>query len=127
MKIVVALVAVTVLAACSGGSKPAPTVTVTKTPNGSASVAPSTRAGLTNAAIDRAYLSVMRPVLPGVKDATLKELAHDVCASFDAGSTWIQQVATIVHSGLNGHQAGELIGASTGAYCPQYSHLAPLS
>ncbi|SDJ08281.1 Protein of unknown function [Frankineae bacterium MT45] len=85
---------------------------------------PATRSQI----IDGAFTSTVRkdiPNLQGATDAELIHIARGLCYAFANGKTWIEEVALVVHSGFSGYDAGQIIGASTAAYCPQYNSLAP--
>jgi hypothetical protein len=77
---------------------------------------------------EAAYLAVLKEtgVIPasGVDDLAL-DLGHQVCATFDRGSTWGGAVASIHRAGWDGYDTGVIVGAATGAFCPEYGELAP--
>jgi len=83
----------------------------------------------TGAALDAIFLNVVKPDVPsGITDANLIRAAHIICDEYDQApstTTWVGQVKTLTDNGFTGYQAGSMIGAATGSYCPQYSKYAP--
>jgi hypothetical protein len=82
---------------------------------------PSTNAPVTR---EDAYLIVMRHEYPQLKktsDKVLLNAGHSVCDMYKAGYTFEEVAYAAIDSGLDAQTAGFLIGASTAAFCPQYS------
>lgn len=51
--------------------------------------------------------------------------AHGVCTDFTGGDNFYQVVIDATDAGFNADDAGVLIGAAVGVYCPQYHGLIP--
>jgi hypothetical protein len=71
------------------------------------------------------FLAVMRrkfPQLNNTKDSVLLKAGHSVCELFKDGYTFEEIAYTAVDSGMTPEQAGYLMGASTAAFCPEYSN-----
>lgn len=76
---------------------------------------------------DTAFVSTVKesvPVLADSNDQELVALGEQVCAlfddyGFDAG--FVEIVSEWKDAGISTGEAGTIIGAATGAYCPEYS------
>ena len=83
----------------------------------------------TGAALDAIFLNVVKADAPSrFDDASLIRAAHVICDGYDQApstTTWVEQVKTLTDNGFTGYQAGRMIGAATGSYCPQFSKYAP--
>ena len=80
-------------------------------------------------AADEAYLQVVRPLLASGTDEQWLDLRDSVCDVLAAKPTreqWLTELKVLTDIvGLNAHNAGAVIGASTASACPQFSSLAP--
>jgi hypothetical protein len=96
---------------CGGSSKAA------GTPEPQVSSRFQSVAGLSTAQLDKVFVTVADTQLPNLTDAKRIEAGHAVCAYMTAGKSWVETVALLVHDGLTGGQAGQVITAAAGAYC----------
>jgi hypothetical protein len=104
----------------AGASQPAKPA-VKATPAVKPTPKPSTNPPVTR---EDAYLTVMRHEYPQLKktsDKVLLNAGHSVCDMYKAGYTFEEVAYAAIDSGLDEQTAGFLIGASTAAFCPQYS------
>ena len=60
--------------------------------------------------------------LNGLSDKDLVDIGHGVCTDFDNGTTFQDEV-TSMDGYVSPYNAGYLIGASIGVYCPQHKDL----
>ena len=114
-----ALILAVSLAACGGEAtpdKPQPTVTVTAEPE---TPEPESQ--------DEVFLGVVRdeyPVLEGLPDSQLVELATSACEVFDAGASARNVVDMIMQSSSNPDVQEAMaftVGAGVGIYCPEHT------
>lgn len=56
-----------------------------------------------------------------VPDATILELAQNICEFWESGGTVEQAFQIVRKSGIDSYDGGFFIGAATEAYCPEYS------
>ncbi len=59
----------------------------------------------------------------GMGNAGLIQLGHSICAEFRDGRSASDVFAGLMKSNVTSDQAQGLMGASVGAYCPEYAHL----
>ena len=57
--------------------------------------------------------------------AKLEHNAHLICRSYADGLTFPDVLSAIMQGGWSSSDAGEMIGAATAAYCPQYKDKTP--
>jgi hypothetical protein len=57
----------------------------------------------------------------GIPPAQLIHLGHTICSDLGNGISMKDEANGLFKSGIGAHDAGALIGASVGAYCPQHS------
>jgi len=75
---------------------------------------------------DAAFLSTVQPIFPGVKDAALMKLGHDICATFDrypsdpSKAEYAIAKAAISQPDMPADRMVALIRASVRSYCPSY-------
>lgn len=95
------------LSGCGGGAEQA------------TAVSPSPSANL-----NAAFLTAWHVDFPNSDDAKAISVGHDVCDAYKAGTTFEGELAYIMALApqLTARQAGGIIGASTAAYCPEYSN-----
>ena len=99
----------------------------------SAKLAGSIATGLTAAALICAPLASAAPeddflsalesqgvTWPGATPANMVTAGQGVCEDWSNGATFTQEVASLEEASLSTEDAAFLIGAATGAFCPQY-------
>jgi len=73
---------------------------------------------------DAAFLTAWHTNFPHGNDEDAKQVGHDVCAAYKAGTSFtgeLQYLMALAPS-LTPRQAGGIIGASTAAYCPEFNN-----
>lgn len=66
------------------------------------------------------FMSVIGPEFPGVPRSTAVNLGRAICTALDEGLSFLQVGQVGVDNGFTPEQAGTLVGASIGAFCPEY-------
>lgn len=77
-----------------------------------------------------AFLGLAQQDFPDRDPQQLKKVAKLICKALDDNPTtdgWIAILPSLMNNGMTAYQAGQMMGLSTGAFCPQYSDLAPAS
>lgn len=69
------------------------------------------------------YIRESVPVDPLSKDQDIVNLGNNVCYAFDAGMSFGDVAVTLLDSGFNPDNAGKIIGASVGAFCPEHKEV----
>ena len=90
----------------------------------SVSVQQSAGRGTDGRVPDDVYVRYIResvPVDPLAKDQDIVNLGNNVCYAFDAGMSFNDVAVTLIDSGFNAGNAGRIIGASVGAFCPEHN------
>lgn len=83
----------------------------------------TTPAGPTPEQRDSAFLTVWHETFPDGDGEKAKGLAHDVCDAFTAGTSFTDQARYLsVVTNATPQQVGQIIGASTAAYCPEFNN-----
>jgi len=72
---------------------------------------------------DAVFLSVWHETFPNGDSEKAKSVAHGVCDAYKAGTTFAGEVTYLMAlaPSLTGRQAGQIIGASTASYCPEFN------
>ena len=79
---------------------------------------------------DSAYLDALsKHGITWSSDATVIKIGHAVCTDWAAGNSFQQTVSDVRNAEphLSDENVGYLIGAATGAYCPQFESRLPLN
>jgi Protein of unknown function (DUF732) len=61
----------------------------------------------------------------GIPPEKLIHLGHTICSDLSHGRSVTDAMKGLYTSGIGARDAGALVGASIGAYCPQYSNEVP--
>lgn len=61
----------------------------------------------------------------GIPPAKLIHLGHTICSDLGKGESVLDAMKGLFTSGIGARDAGSLVGASIGAYCPQFSSEMP--
>ena len=73
---------------------------------------------------DTTYLRTLDVLnIPYGSPSIAVELGHEMCDALSQGVTWKTLVDAASVGGFTGYQAGEIVGAATVAYCPQFSDI----
>lgn len=62
---------------------------------------------------DQAYFS-------SIPEADLLELGHSICEALNTGSSFDQVLGAALESGVPPFEAGYMVGAAVGSFCPAY-------
>lgn len=66
------------------------------------------------------YYALISDRFPGVSRSTAVDLGKSICDALDAGASIIDVGEVAVSNGFSYSDAGYIVGASIGAFCPQY-------
>lgn len=105
MKTGVALLATLTIAACSSPATPA--------------AHSSTITAATHSTTDVAYLTRIRPTIPGGTDADLINAAHQACTLLD-GTTYLEAADGLNKAGFDTDAAATIVVSAAATYCPQF-------
>lgn len=75
--------------------------------------------------IDSIYLELLRDEIPDlnhVEDDLIINLGSEICNAFDNGMSFREMVMAGMGSEFTASEQGAMIGASIGAYCPEYEY-----
>jgi len=72
---------------------------------------------------DEAFLTAWHETFPNGDSDKAKQIAHDVCDAYKAGTTFTGEVTYLMalSPSLTGRQAGQIIGYATASYCPEFN------
>lgn len=76
-------------------------------------------------AIDSLYLELLRDEIPDlnlIEDDLIISLGSEICNAFDNGMSFREMVMAGMGSEFTASEQGAMIGASIGAYCPEYEY-----
>lgn len=61
-------------------------------------------------------------VIPTYGDAeTALTLGRQLCDRYERGDSFVAVIATLTRNGIPGYEAGQINGAATASFCPQYA------
>lgn len=80
---------------------------------------------------EKVFLSVLHPELgahSSDSDTKLIQLGQDICSTYSDGASWLEVLATLkkqLDGVYSAGQIGQIMGASTAAFCPEFNDKAP--
>ena len=72
---------------------------------------------------DAVFLTAWHETFPNGDSDKAKQIAHDVCDAYKAGTTFTGEVTYLMalSPSLIGREAGQIIGYATASYCPEFN------
>jgi hypothetical protein len=115
------------LVACGGGDEPS-VVEESEAKRDSAAelLRQAHEASLESSIVEDAYVETVHARIPSMTRAGALEIGRAICRMFDAGAEWVEVLAVLLDSELTSDNAGYLVGASTGALCPEHQGKSPM-
>ena len=118
---VVALLSLTACASSTPAPQPQPTIDQGQSlQQGLPDEVPYDPPALSNEDIFYAYIS---DNFPGTSRSAALNLGNAICSALGEGTSLLEIGNIGVNSGFTPEQAGQIVGASIGALCPEYKYL----